>query len=87
MQGAGYKRRALIDLEEPTTQPAPKPKAPEEPNDEEIIRGYEIKIAEYEASCEVWKEEVKTCRYDAWNRRPTYSLLLTPSSGDSVHRI
>jgi hypothetical protein len=56
VHGAGYMRRALINLEEPTILPPPKPKEPDSEIGEEE---YENKYAEYEANCEVWKEEVK----------------------------
>jgi hypothetical protein len=48
VQGAGYMRRALLDLEQPTIQPPPKPKAPGDADD-----------AFFDAELEVGKEEVK----------------------------
>jgi hypothetical protein len=41
IQGPGYMTRALINLEKPTIQPPPKPKAPEEPDDEVDEEEYE----------------------------------------------
>jgi hypothetical protein len=61
--GAGYMRRALINLQEPKLLPPSKPRAPEEPpedvTDDDEMASYEEKNAEYEADLEVWKEEVK----------------------------
>jgi hypothetical protein len=61
--GAGYMRRALIDLQEPQLLPPSKPRAPEEPpedvTDDDELASYEEKNAEYEADLEVWKEEIK----------------------------
>jgi hypothetical protein len=54
IQGAGYMRRALMNLEEPTIQPPSKPKPPDGDEDD-----YEMAEVEYEANLEVWKEEVK----------------------------
>jgi hypothetical protein len=49
LPGAGYMRRFLIDLQEPTLPSPPKPTAPTDSVDE----------VEYEAELEIWREEVK----------------------------
>jgi hypothetical protein len=62
VQGADYMRRALINLQESTIQPPPKPTGPREPENEADDCEktlYEMEKAHYDADLEVWKEEVK----------------------------
>jgi hypothetical protein len=68
IQGTGYMRRAIMNLEEPTIQSPPKPKAPEDPVDE-------TETAEYEANLEGWKEEVKLVP----RRRMEQKTIILPS--------
>jgi hypothetical protein len=72
-------RRAITNLEKPTIQPPPKPKAPEDPDDE-------METAEYEANFEVWKEEVKLVARRRMEQKTNYSLLFMSSFGDNVRR-
>jgi hypothetical protein len=56
IQGAGYMRRPLINLEEPTIRPPAKPKAPQEPADaadDDAMAIYEIEKAMHDANLEV----------------------------------